>query len=195
MAASPSACARPRNSSSRKRAPPIACWAGPESIVTVIAVAMSLFHLYAAYEIVPTQELRYTHVAFVLLLAFLVFPAAARFRDQHPLVGRDCRPDLRRHPDLRDRWRRGVHRPRDDSQPHRRDSRCHLHRPADRGDAPHHRSDRTGHRASVHRLCVGRPLAARRHGITAATDWTRWSGICSSRWKASSASRSTYPQP
>ena len=54
-------------------------WAG--IIVTVIAVAMSLFHLYAAYEIVPTQELRYTHVAFVLMLAFLVFPAAARFRD------------------------------------------------------------------------------------------------------------------
>ncbi len=50
--------------------------------VTTIAVTMSLFHLYAAYEIVPTQELRYTHVAFVLLLAFLVFPAAARFRDR-----------------------------------------------------------------------------------------------------------------
>jgi TRAP transporter 4TM/12TM fusion protein len=55
-------------------------WAG--ITVTVIAVTMSLFHLYAAYEIVPTQELRYTHVAFVLLLAFLVFPAAARFRDR-----------------------------------------------------------------------------------------------------------------
>lgn len=55
-------------------------WAG--ITVTAIAVAMSLFHLYAAYEIVPTQELRYTHVAFVLLLAFLVFPAAARFRDR-----------------------------------------------------------------------------------------------------------------
>ena len=79
---------------------------------------------------------------------------------QHPLVGRDCRPDLRRHPDLRNRWRRGFHRPRDDSQPHRRHPRCHLHHPADRGDAPHHRSDRAGHRASVHRLCDGRPLAA-----------------------------------
>jgi TRAP transporter 4TM/12TM fusion protein len=55
-------------------------WAG--IMVTAIAVIMSLFHLYAAYEIVPTQELRYTHVAFVLLLAFLVFPAAARFRDR-----------------------------------------------------------------------------------------------------------------
>ena len=55
-------------------------WAG--RIVTCIAVAMSLFHLYAAYDIVPTQEMRYTHVAFVLLLAFLLFPMAARFRDR-----------------------------------------------------------------------------------------------------------------
>ncbi|HWV41899.1 TRAP transporter fused permease subunit [Pseudorhodoplanes sp.] len=55
-------------------------WAG--TIVTAIAVAMSLFHLYAAYEIVPTQELRYTHVAFVLLLSFLLFPAAERFRNR-----------------------------------------------------------------------------------------------------------------
>jgi TRAP transporter 4TM/12TM fusion protein len=58
----------------------LAGWAG--IIVTAIAVVMSLFHLYAAYEIVPTQELRYTHVAFVLLLAFLLFPAARRFRDK-----------------------------------------------------------------------------------------------------------------
>ena len=58
----------------------LAGWAG--MTVTAIAVAMSLFHLYAAYEIVPTQELRYTHVAFVLLLAFLLFPVAQRFRDQ-----------------------------------------------------------------------------------------------------------------
>lgn len=51
-------------------------------VVTGIAVAMSLFHLYAAYAIVPTQELRYTHVAFVLLLSFLLFPVAARYRDR-----------------------------------------------------------------------------------------------------------------
>jgi TRAP-type uncharacterized transport system fused permease subunit len=55
-------------------------WAG--RIATGIAVVMSLFHLYAAYGIVPTQELRYTHVAFVLLLSFLLFPAAARFRNR-----------------------------------------------------------------------------------------------------------------
>ena len=50
-------------------------------VVTTIAVVMSLFHLYAAYAIVPTQELRYTHVAFTLLLSFLLFPVAARFRN------------------------------------------------------------------------------------------------------------------
>src|SRR5262245_43218051 len=53
-------------------------WAGVA--VMAIAVAMSLFHLYAAYDIVPTIPLRYTHVAFVLLLSFLLFPVANRFR-------------------------------------------------------------------------------------------------------------------
>jgi len=48
--------------------------------VTLAAVTMSAFHLYTAYAIVPTQQLRYIHVAFVLFLCFLVFPAAARFR-------------------------------------------------------------------------------------------------------------------
>src|SRR5437660_5194846 len=55
-------------------------WAG--TISTAIAVVMSLFHLYAAYAIVPTQELRYTHVAFTLLLSFLLFPVAMRFRNR-----------------------------------------------------------------------------------------------------------------
>ena len=55
-------------------------WAG--WISTAIAVVMSLFHLYAAYAIVPTQELRYTHVAFTLVLSFLLFPLATRFRNR-----------------------------------------------------------------------------------------------------------------
>ncbi len=55
-------------------------WAG--MIVTAIAVAMTLFHLYAAYDIVPTIQLRYTHVAFVLVLSFLLFPLADRFRNR-----------------------------------------------------------------------------------------------------------------
>ena len=50
-------------------------------IVTGIAVSMTLFQLYAAYDIVPTQPLRYIHVAFVMVLAFLLFPIAARFRN------------------------------------------------------------------------------------------------------------------
>src|SRR5581483_6182301 len=50
--------------------------------VTAVAVAMSLFHLYASYEIVPTQTLRPVHVAFVLFLVYLVFPVAKRFRNR-----------------------------------------------------------------------------------------------------------------
>ena len=48
--------------------------------ITVIAVIMSLFHLYAAYSIVPTQTLRPVHVGFMLFLSFLLFPVAKRFR-------------------------------------------------------------------------------------------------------------------
>ncbi len=48
--------------------------------VAVVAFVMSAFHLYAAYEIVPTQTLRPVHVAFVLFLCFLLFPVAGRFR-------------------------------------------------------------------------------------------------------------------
>ena len=55
-------------------------WVGV--VVTGIAVAMTLFHLYAAYDIVPTIPLRYTHVAFVLLLSFLLFPVSSRFRNR-----------------------------------------------------------------------------------------------------------------
>ena len=44
------------------------------------AVVMSLFHLYTAYAIVPTQVLRPVHVGFVLLLSYLLFPASKRYR-------------------------------------------------------------------------------------------------------------------
>src|SRR5512134_3730507 len=50
------------------------------AFVTGLAVIMSLFHLYAAYGIVPTHVLRGVHVAFVLFLCFLLYPAAKRFR-------------------------------------------------------------------------------------------------------------------
>src|SRR5512133_1326021 len=48
--------------------------------VTLLAVAIALFHLYTAYAIVPTQTLRPLHVAMVLSLCFVAFPIAARYR-------------------------------------------------------------------------------------------------------------------
>jgi TRAP transporter 4TM/12TM fusion protein len=50
------------------------------AFVAVVAVAMSLFHLYTAYAIVRPEHLRAIHVAFVLFLTFLIFPVARRFR-------------------------------------------------------------------------------------------------------------------
>ncbi|MGQ0662747.1 MAG: TRAP transporter permease [Pseudomonadota bacterium] len=55
-------------------------WIG--RFVTAFAVVMSVFHLYAAYDIVPTQTLRPVHVGFVLVLSFLLFPALPRFRNR-----------------------------------------------------------------------------------------------------------------
>src|SRR6187397_2123164 len=61
------------------------------NVTTTIAVVMSLFHLYAAIAgawpfgwapIIATQPLRYAHVAFVLVLSFLLFPMAMRFRNR-----------------------------------------------------------------------------------------------------------------
>ena len=50
--------------------------------LVVMGVLMSLFHLYAAYGIVPAQILRAIHVGFVLFLTFFLFPVAPRFRDR-----------------------------------------------------------------------------------------------------------------
>ena len=51
-------------------------------LATVLLVGMSLFHLYAAVEIVPAQVLRPVHVGWTLLLVFLLFPIAARYRNR-----------------------------------------------------------------------------------------------------------------
>ena len=45
-------------------------------VVYALAVVTSLFHLYAAYEVVPAPVLRTIHVALVLGLFFLSFPAS-----------------------------------------------------------------------------------------------------------------------
>jgi TRAP transporter 4TM/12TM fusion protein len=51
-------------------------------ITGALLIAMSLFHLYAAVDIVPAQVLRPVHVGFVLLLVFLLFPVAKRYRNR-----------------------------------------------------------------------------------------------------------------
>ena len=55
-------------------------WLG--HLTTFLLVVMSVFHLYAALEIVPAQVLRPVHVGFILLLVFLLFPIAARYRNR-----------------------------------------------------------------------------------------------------------------
>ena len=50
--------------------------------ITVVAVAMSLIHLYAAIGIIMTQVLRGIHVMFVLFLSFLIFPSVKRFKNR-----------------------------------------------------------------------------------------------------------------
>ena len=51
-------------------------------ITSTLLVAMSIFHLYAAVWIVPALVLRPVHVGFVLLLVFLLFPVAPRYRNR-----------------------------------------------------------------------------------------------------------------
>ncbi len=51
-------------------------------LATALLVSMSLFHLYAAIAIVPAQVLRPVHVGWTLLLVFLLFPIAARYRNR-----------------------------------------------------------------------------------------------------------------
>ncbi|BBK31671.1 TRAP transporter 4TM/12TM fusion protein [Stella humosa] len=55
-------------------------WVG--HALTALAVIMSLFHLWAAYDIVPTTILRPVHVGFALVLIFLLFPIVPRFRNR-----------------------------------------------------------------------------------------------------------------
>jgi TRAP transporter 4TM/12TM fusion protein len=50
--------------------------------ITVVAVVMSLVHLYAAVGVIMTQVLRGIHVMFVLFLSFLVFPSFKRFKNR-----------------------------------------------------------------------------------------------------------------
>jgi TRAP transporter 4TM/12TM fusion protein len=52
------------------------------ALITLIAVGVSIYHLYAAYGIVPAQVLRPVHVGVVLLLTFLLFPMVKSHRNR-----------------------------------------------------------------------------------------------------------------
>jgi TRAP transporter 4TM/12TM fusion protein len=52
------------------------------AFTTTLLVAMSVYHLYAAVDIVGAQVLRPVHVGFVLVLVFLLFPIASRYRNR-----------------------------------------------------------------------------------------------------------------
>jgi len=55
-------------------------------IITVLAVAMSLFAIYATIFPVTTQILRGGHVAFMLVLSFLYYPMAKKFKAKINLI-------------------------------------------------------------------------------------------------------------
>ena len=106
---------------------------------------MSVFHLYTAYAIVPTQMLRPVHVGFVLFLCFLIFPVRAALPPPRHVVGL-CWPSRCRSPssvyliqggdDFTDRTTTP------DALGHR--LRRRADRAGARGDAPHHRLDHAG---------------------------------------------------
>jgi len=52
------------------------------AVLTGIAVAMTLFHLYAAASTIDQQTMREVHVAFALSLIFLLFPATRPWRNR-----------------------------------------------------------------------------------------------------------------
>jgi TRAP transporter 4TM/12TM fusion protein len=56
----------------------------------IVAVGMSVFHLYAASEYITTNTLRYVHVGFVLFLVFLLFPVTKRFRNRFSWIDLVC---------------------------------------------------------------------------------------------------------
>jgi len=55
-------------------------WLG--GFAATLLVVMSVFHLFAAVDIVIAQVLRPVHVGFMLVLVFLLFPIARRFRNR-----------------------------------------------------------------------------------------------------------------
>ncbi len=129
------------------------------------------------------RPLRYTHVAFVLLLELPAVPAGGAVSQPHP-AGATSSPALAgivilclRHVAAATTSPTAPRSP----TAARRHPRRHLHRSAARGHAPHHRLDHADRRRSCSSpmRCSGR--ICRRRGRTAASISRGWSVICSSR--------------
>ena len=125
--------------------------------VTALAVAMTLFHLYAAKEIVSAQVLRPVHVGFVLVLSFLLFPILPP--SPEAMGHRAGRVGPLRHL-VHDLGRR-----RSDGSQHAAQSDRHpdgraVHRAGAGSNAAHHRLDHSVRQPVLHRLCALRPLSA-----------------------------------
>src|SRR4030067_249630 len=52
------------------------------TVITVLAVTTSLFAIYCVIGTITTQVLRGVHVGLILVLIFLHYPAAKRFRNR-----------------------------------------------------------------------------------------------------------------
>ena len=56
-------------------------------MITIIAIAMSIFHLYTAgVRPYPAMQQRATHLTFVLMLIFLLFPLKKSDQESKPLA-------------------------------------------------------------------------------------------------------------
>ena len=121
---------------------------------------MSIFHLYTAYEIVPTQTLRPLHVAMVLVAVLSRLPGGRALPPPHHVVGLAGRAGLDRHRRLPDPRRRRLHRSQHAAEPDRHRLRRRADPARDGGDAADQRLDHAVHHGLLHRLRAVRPLPA-----------------------------------
>ena len=101
------------NSTSKKGAP----WTLRRFLIFIFAVAMALFHIYAAgVRPLPGVQQRTTHLCFALVLIFLMFPFKTQSDESQEIkVANEFRPlaflDVFPHPPFPVSWRlrfRGV---------------------------------------------------------------------------------------
>ena len=160
-------------------------------LTTALLVGMSLFHLYAAVDIVPAQVLRPVHVGWTLLLVFLLFPIAARFRNRLMWWDVVLRRARRRDDRLPARRRRRLLGPQHGAEPRRRLLRRRLRAAGPRSGAPHVGLDHAVRDQPLPRVRVRRPVAARAVDASRLRCRRACRASCTRRSRGFSAPRST----